>query len=159
MQFFPLGTVPSDIPPWFEKAMSDVGLSARDFPLWHLDKTEDWSVPAALLLRLPPGYTLFRHGHPCQRFEVVVQGSLEVGDGRTATVGDVFTADSGTLYGPHIAGPTGCTTLEIFSAVEGAFRILHEGSNGEIVESDVRKGQIPPEFAPLPDDYNILVDN
>jgi hypothetical protein len=157
MKLYPFGTVPSETPPWFATAMAAVGLSAGDFPIWHLDTKQDWSNPAALLLRLPPDYTLFRHGHPCQRFEVVIQGSLEVGDGRTAGVGDVFTADAGTLYGPHTAGPEGCTTLEIFSAIEGAFRLLWENADGEIQESDARKGEFPPTFVPLPEDFNPLV--
>src|ERR1700679_2958365 len=130
MKLYPLGTFPTEVPAWFDKILGDAGMNASRIPLWHLDKTEGLSVPAAFLLQMPAGYTLFRHGHPCERFEVVVQGSLDVGDGRTAGVGDIFTADAGTLYGPHTAGPEGCTTIEIFSAVEGMFRLLYEGSDG-----------------------------
>lgn len=152
MEFYPYGTFPTQIPEWFSKELAKAGMNAAAIPLWHLDKRDDWSVPAAYFLKMPPGYELFRHGHPCQRFEIVIQGSLELGDGRTATVGDTFTADAWTLYGPHTAGPEGCTTIEVFSAVEGMFRLLYEGENGEIIEADARNGEVPPGYVPLPGD-------
>jgi hypothetical protein len=132
-------------------------MKASGIPLWHLDNKDDMSNPAAFLLRMPPGYTLFRHGHPCQRFEVVIQGSLDVGDGRTATVGDIFTADAFTLYGPHTAGPEGCTTIEIFSEVEGMFRLLYEGPDGELIEANALKGEVPPDYVPLPNDADAML--
>jgi hypothetical protein len=150
MKYYPYGTAPTEAPEWLEKELAGTGMKASGIPLWHLDKIEGWSVPAALLLQMPPNYTLLRHGHPCQRFEIVIQGSLEIGDGRTATVGDTFTADANTLYGPHTAGPEGCTTIEVFSAVEGMFRLLYEGPDGEMLEADARKGEVPPDYQPLP---------
>jgi hypothetical protein len=66
---------------------------------------------------MPPGYVLFRHGHPCKRFEVVVQG-----------------------------------TLEIFSALEGMFRLVYEDADGSIREADIRNSEMPPDYAPLPTD-------
>ena len=147
MQHFAFGTVP-DTPAWLHKALQGTMLSGANLPLWLLDTTEDLSVPAAYMLKMPPGYRLFRHGHRCERFEVVLQGSLDVGDGRVAGVGDIFTAEAGTLYGPHTAGPEGCTTLEIFSALEGMFRLLYEGPDGGI-EADVRKGELAPDYIPL----------
>ena len=158
MKLYPFGTYPKDPPAWFSETVAKSGINAAAIPLWHLDTTEDMSAPAAFLLRMPPGYTLLRHGHPCQRFEVVIQGSLDVGDGRTATVGDIFTADAFTLYGPHTAGPEGCTTLEIFSAVGGMFRLLYEGPDGELLEADALKGEMAPEYVPLPGDAAIMLD-
>jgi hypothetical protein len=87
----------------------------------------------------------------------VIQGSLEVGDGRTAQVGDIFTADAYTLYGPHTAGPEGCTTIEMFSSVEGMFRLLYEDANGELVEANALKGEIPPMYVPLPNDADAML--
>jgi hypothetical protein len=150
MQLYPFGTFPTEAPSWFADIVGAAGMNADAIPLWHLDSKQDMSNPAAFLLRMPPGYTLFRHGHPCQRFEVVIQGSLEVGDGRTAGVGDIFTAEPFTLYGPHTAGPDGCTTIEVFSEVEGMFRLLYEGPNGEIVEANALNGEMPPTYVPLP---------
>jgi hypothetical protein len=157
MKFYPYGTFPTEAPEWFAKELAQAGMNASKIPLWHLDTTEDWSTPAAFFLQMPPGYTLFRHGHPCQRFEVVIQGSLDIGDGRTAKAGDIFTADAHTLYGPHTAGPEGCTTIEIFSEVEGMFRLLYEDENGKMVEADARKGETPPGYVPLPGDEDAML--
>jgi hypothetical protein len=156
MKFYPYGTFPTEAPEWFAKELAKAGMNANQLPLWHLDTKEDWLVPAAFFLKMPPNYTLFRHGHPCQRFEIVIQGSLEIGDGRTAHPGDTFTADAHTLYGPHTAGPEGCTTIEIFSAVEGMFRLLYEGPNGEILEADARKGEDAPGYVHLPGDEEVM---
>jgi hypothetical protein len=150
VDFYPLGTFPAEAPRWFEEALAGTAIPSAVMPVWLLDKTEAMSAPAAFLLKMPAGYRLFRHGHPCERFEVVVQGSLDVGDGRTAKAGDIFTARAGTLYGPHTAGPEGCTSIEVFSAVDGMFRLLYEDADGTIVEADVRKGEYPPEYVPLP---------
>jgi hypothetical protein len=105
---------------------------------------------------MPPGYVLARHGHPCFRVEIVVQGSLDAGDGTIASVGDVFTAAPGELYGPHIAGDEGCTTIEIFSALDGMFRLLYEDSDGSIKEADIRRGEYPPDFMAFPEDAQLL---
>lgn len=156
MEYFPFGTAPSELPDWLQASLSDTMLAGAAMPLWMLDKTEDLSAPAAYMLKMPPGYRLFRHGHRCERFEVVVQGTLDVGDGRTARPGDVFTASAGTLYGPHTAGPDGCTTIEIFSALEGMFLLLYEGPGGELVEADIRKGELPPEYVPLTADGSVI---
>jgi len=154
VKFYPLGEFPAEAPAWFSKIMEPLGADASRIPVWHLGTAEDFSVPAAFLLRMPPGYVLFRHGHPCKRFEVVVQGSLEIGDGRVARPGDTFTAEPGELYGPHTAGSEGCTTFEIFSALDGMFRVLYEGADGSILEADTLKGEIPPDYVPLPTDVD-----
>ncbi|SDG36291.1 hypothetical protein [Pseudonocardia oroxyli] len=150
MKYFPFGSTPTETPQWFVEALASTHMNPETIPLWFLGSDElGWKCPAALLLTMPADYTLFRHGHPCQRFEIVIQGSLELGDGRVASVGDTFTADPNTLYGPHTAGPQGCTTIEIFSAVEGMFRLLHEDENGRMVETDSRLGQSAPGYVPL----------
>lgn len=149
MQLHPFDRPPGPLPAWLDRELAGTVLQGASMPLWLLDTTEDLSVPAAYLLCMPPGYRLFRHGHPCRRFEIVVRGSLEVGDGRTATPGDVFTAEAGHLYGPHTAGPQGCTTLEIFSRLDGMFRLLYEGPDGEVLEADIRRGELPPDYVPL----------
>lgn len=81
--------------------------------------------PTVVALRLGPGGILPRHAHDCYRFEVIVQGTLDVGD-RTLKVGDVMVSPPNTLYGPHVAGPEGCTSFEIFSN--------HKASHSPIVE-------------------------
>jgi hypothetical protein len=111
------------------------------------DDQESWESPAVVVLEMPPNYVLFRHAHVCHRFEVVVKGSLEAG-GRILGPGDVMTARPGELYGPHTAGPEGCTTVEVFGSLEGVFRVLAPTADG-VSEFDFRKGEAPDDYEPL----------
>src|SRR3954470_16709719 len=111
------------------------------------DRDDDWDAPAAVMLEMPPGYVLFRHAHICHRFEVVVKGSLEAG-GRILRPGDVMTATPGEMYGPHTAGPMGCTTVEVFGSLEGVFRVIAETDTGPR-EYDFRAGDLPQNYLPL----------
>jgi hypothetical protein len=111
------------------------------------DNPDSLDSPAVVLLDLPPGYVLFRHAHICHRFEVVVKGSLEA-EGRIWEPGDIMTAGPGEWYGPHIAGPDGCTTMEVFGTLDGVFRVLAESDDGAH-EFDFRKGEIPRDYEPL----------
>jgi hypothetical protein len=150
MKLYLYGTFPADTPEWFAMELAAVGMDATVVPPWHLERKADRSNPAAFFLKMPPGCTLFRYRHPCQRFEVAIPGELQIGDGRTARVGDTFTADTNAPSGPHTADPRVCTTMEIFSAVEGTFRLLQPDPDGEILEAGARKGELPPEYMPLP---------
>jgi len=152
MEFYPLGSLPASYPAWYVEGLAQAGLNAYASATWILSANgEDrFASPAAHLLPMPPGYRLFRHGHPCKRFEVVVQGTLEVGDGRIARPGDTFTAEPGELYGPHTAGPEGCTTFEIFGELEGMMRVLYEDADGTVREAETFKGELPPDYVPLP---------
>jgi len=104
-------------------------------------------APAVVMLDMPPGYVLFRHAHICHRFEVVVKGSMRAGE-RTLGPGDVMVAAPGEWYGPHVAGPEGCTTAEVFGTLDGVFRVL-AGSGVDEREYDFRKGEAPPDYEPL----------
>ncbi len=112
-----------------------------------LGEADDLGAPAAVVLDMPPGYVLFRHAHLCHRFEVVVKGSLRAGD-RELGPGDVMTAAPGEWYGPHVAGPDGCTTVEVFSTLDGVFRVRAESGEGPR-EYDFRTGPIPPDYRDL----------
>ena len=72
------------------------------------------NAPTVVALKMAPNFILPRHAHDCHRFEVIVQGTLDVGE-RMLKIGDVMVSEPNTFYGPHIAGPDGCTTFEIFS--------------------------------------------
>lgn len=111
------------------------------------DDPEAANSPAVVLLEMPSGYVLFRHAHICHRFEVVVKGSLEA-NGRTLGPGDVMTARPGEWYGPHVAGPDGCTSVEVFGTLDGVFRVLAEAGDGPR-EYDFRNGEVPPDFRDL----------
>jgi hypothetical protein len=107
------------------------GLAMANFVLGN---PED-NAPVATVLRMKPGYVLPRHGHSCHRFEVVVQGSIKVGD-KVLGPGSLMFSEPGNLYGPHIAGPEGCTTVEIFGTYKSSHNTLIDGPAG-IEECDI----------------------
>lgn len=82
--------------------------------------------PTVACLKIAPGGIIGRHTHNCHRFEVIVRGTLDVGD-RILKPGDVMVSEPHVFYGPHVAGPDGCTTFEIFSN--------HTGSHTPILET------------------------
>jgi hypothetical protein len=92
---------------------------------------DDESAPAALIFTTPPGGEIPRHAHKCERFEIILEGSLHVDD-MVLGPGDVMVARSGEAYGPHIAGPEGCRTLEIFSTLAGAHHQILETPDGPV---------------------------
>jgi hypothetical protein len=91
--------------------------------------------PTVVALRLAPGEVLPRHAHDCYRFEIVVHGMLDVGE-RVLKPGDVMISEPGIAYGPHVAGPEGCTTFEIFSNHKASYVTHLELPEGR-VECDV----------------------
>jgi hypothetical protein len=90
--------------------------------------------PAAMVLQLPPGHTLDRHAHGCHRVEVVIRGSLQMPDGITLTPGDVLVSRPDEFYGPHVAGPDGVLTVEIFSSAAGFAPVADESAPEEAKE-------------------------
>jgi hypothetical protein len=78
------------------------------------DDPEVLKNPAAVMFWMPPNYRLPRHSHACFRVEVIVKGSLDNGH-RILKPGDVNISQPNQKYGPHLAGPEGCLTCEIFS--------------------------------------------
>lgn len=115
-----------------------------------LGDDDDLEAPLALFMNLPPGWVLSRHGHDCHRFEVVIEGSMII-DGATLYPGDVSTSGRGEEYGPHMAGPEGVLTLEVFSRQAGMLPVRREGRHGdeamEQLISKLRAGLVSPEAA------------
>jgi hypothetical protein len=124
-----------DLEPEFLRPVQAV---AREFGMdivhFVMGDPESEHTPVAAMLRLPPGGVLVRHAHPVARFEVVVQGSLDVGD-RVLLPGDVMVSPVGEFYGPHIAGPDGCTTVEVFASITGVGNIMYDTDDGPRAES------------------------
>jgi hypothetical protein len=108
-----------------------VGITDDIRSSWFLmgDAASDES-PVAAVLQLEPGGVISRHGHDCERFEVIVSGSLHVDD-TVLHPGDVMVAHPGQFYGPHIAGPDGCVTVEIFSKASGAYKVIYEDQDDQ----------------------------
>ena len=96
-----------------------------------LGEPSDETAPAALIFTMPPHSTIPRHSHLCERFEVILEGSLKVDD-LVLGPGDVMIARKGEAYGPHTAGPEGCRTLEIFSTLAGAHHLMYETPEGPL---------------------------
>jgi hypothetical protein len=115
-------------PSWL-KHMKE-GRGSGDIAFFVLGEEKD-NPPSITALKMQPGYVLPRHAHHCWRFEVIVQGTLDVGD-KILTVGDVMMSAPHEPYGPHVAGPEGCTTFEIFGDFKSATRPILTGAEGPI---------------------------
>ena len=100
---------------WMKVVADAINVKFARFPLGD---PEDENTPFASVLFMPPGYELWRHKHNCYRVEVIIKGSLQVDD-RTYGPGDVMTSNPGEAYGPHVTGPEGAVTVEIFSSRRG----------------------------------------
>jgi hypothetical protein len=111
---------PQELEPLFKS-----GLAASYFLLGK--KSEN--PPTVIALRMAPNFVLVRHAHNCHRFEVVVQGALDVGE-RVLKPGDVMITEPGVAYGPHVAGPEGCTTFEFFTNYVASHTTLVEDTEG-----------------------------
>ena len=117
----------------FDK-MHALGVKVSYFPIGDADND---ATPVAVVVEMPPGFVIMRHAHPCDRFEVIVQGTLE-SDARVLRVGDVMTSKADELYGPKRAGPEGCTTIEIFGDALGVTQRIEERPDGSRVTVDLR---------------------
>jgi anti-sigma factor ChrR (cupin superfamily) len=118
----------------FEK-MHSLGVRVSYFPLG--DANND-TTPVAVVVEMKPGFVIMRHAHPCDRFEVIVRGTLEAED-RTLHVGDVMVSAAGELYGPKTAGKDGCTTIEVFGTAAGVTQRIEERPDGSIVTVDLQQ--------------------
>jgi hypothetical protein len=83
---------------------------------------ERTDVPIVALVELPPNGVLPRHRRDCDRFEVVIRGSIAVGDGVVFGPGDVETSKAGKFYGPHVAGPEGALVVDRIRGSRGSAR-------------------------------------
>jgi hypothetical protein len=108
------------------EAAAPFGLRLSFFALGDPD---DPRTAVANMLEMPPNFVLPRHAHDCERLEIVVRGTLEV-DGEILGPGDVSIARPMEMYGPHVAGPEGCTTLEFFSSMKGVGQVILDQPDG-----------------------------
>ncbi len=117
-------------PKGFEPLM-EFGVDASYFLLG--EQSDD--PPTVIALRMGPNWVSARHAHDCYRFEVVVQGTLDVGE-RVLKPGDVMLTEPGVAYGPHVAGPEGCVTFEIFTNHRSSHVTLLDEPEG-LIECDL----------------------
>jgi hypothetical protein len=104
-------------PPELQSMRADNAGKVRNAYFIMGDKSAD--PPTVMIMDLQPGETVRRHFHDCARVEVVIRGEIYV-DGQVLSPGDVMTAAALEAYGPHVAGPRGATTAEIFGAFHAA---------------------------------------
>jgi hypothetical protein len=109
------------------KVMQASGLTPAT--LHVMGEPGDETAPAALIFTMAPGAVIDRHAHKCERFEIILEGSLHVED-TVLGPGDVMLARPGENYGPHTAGPQGCRTLEIFGTLAGAHHLYYDVPDG-----------------------------
>ncbi len=118
----------------FDK-MHSLGVRASYFPIG--DPKAD-NTPVAVVVEMKPGFVIMRHAHPCDRFEVIVRGTLEADD-HVLHVGDVMTSAAGEMYGPKKAGPDGCTTIEVFGTATGVTQRIEERPGGTVETVDLNQ--------------------
>jgi quercetin dioxygenase-like cupin family protein len=82
---------------------------------------ERGSVVQMIVVKYDPGARIEPHYHECDYCSIVVEGSIEV-TRRVHDVGSVRVVKAGTVYGPLVAGPDGCTVIDIFATGEPGSR-------------------------------------
>jgi hypothetical protein len=72
------------------------------------------AAPAVVLaIEYPPDFRLPAHQHVSGHIEVILDGSLKVGE-HWERAGDVRIVPARHSYGPLVSGPEGCKALEYF---------------------------------------------
>jgi quercetin dioxygenase-like cupin family protein len=76
---------------------------------------EDHDAEAVVMLAVEfaPNFYTAAHQHVTGHIEVVLEGSIQVGD-RLEVAGDIRITPANVSYGPLTSGPEGCKLLEIF---------------------------------------------
>ncbi len=119
------------------EASKDAGMQVGSILMGN----EGENAPVAMLLDMPSGSVLPRHGHDTYRVEVVVRGSMTLPDGRVVTSGDVLVTPPGSFYGPHVAGPEGVLSVEIFSAASGLLPLADPDETDPLVLEQLEQGR------------------
>jgi hypothetical protein len=119
--------------------------TARLAAIFRLGEEDDAEAPLAEVLKMPPDYVIVRHAHNCHRFEMVATGSLYF-EGKILEPGDVMVAAPGEFYGPKVAGPDGCISVEVFAKGKGVMgAITYELPDGGTVDVTYLNGDKRPE--------------
>jgi hypothetical protein len=105
------------------------------------DLGPDPEAPFAMFASLPAGYVIPRHAHATPRIEVIIKGSIDVGD-QVLLAGDIMIQAAGEYYGPHTAGPEGALTAEFCAKVKDFPAYTADGStmtDAFLLANDVTK--------------------
>ena len=104
---------------------------------------QDPASPRVVIMDMGPGFVIPRHMHGCERFQMVVKGSLYSHDG-ILYPGDIMIAHAGEVYGPKVAGADGCMTVEFFAQL-GTSQSVYELADGSMVKFNPGSGEQLPE--------------
>jgi hypothetical protein len=93
---------------------------------------------AILCIDYQPGFFVDAHKHRTGHVELIIDGSLKVGD-QWEHQGDIRIVPAGITYGPIQAGPEGCKGMEFFADRKDILPILedhiaahHDGNAAEL---------------------------
>jgi hypothetical protein len=103
----------------------------------------DRRAPRIVIMDMGPGFLIPRHYHGCERYEMIVTGSFYSGD-EVLHPGDVMLAHANEVYGPKLAGPTGCMTVEVFERLDTSGSV-YELDDGTWFALDTTSGDALPE--------------
>jgi hypothetical protein len=106
--------------------------------LFGLGEPDDPAAPTFVITRLPANGVLPPHHHESTFVDVVVQGSVKVGD-KWYHPGDVRCLAWGVDYGPSEAGPEGVTLLEFYADGRGRRGIHDPAWVTEVFKAEVAK--------------------
>jgi hypothetical protein len=93
-----------------------------------LGNKDDRDAPSAVIVRFAPDAVIVHHSHPCERMEIVIQGSPTVGD----KPGDVTKSGANEMYGPRYPGPDGSTSVKISSTARDSELITYATPRGDV---------------------------
>lgn len=93
----------------------DWTISARGIRSVMLDIGDeaDDDRPMVVIVDYPPGQHVAPHHHETDYLSIMVRGDMTV-TGRPHRVGSMRFVGRGTAYGPLLAGPDGCTVIDVF---------------------------------------------
>ncbi|HEY7106713.1 MAG TPA: hypothetical protein VH986_09945 [Acidimicrobiia bacterium] len=87
------------------------------YHLFGVGTDERGSVARVMIVKYDPGARVEPHYHDCDYCSIVVEGSMQI-TRRVHGVRSVRVVNAGTVYGPLVAGPDGCTVIDVFATGE-----------------------------------------
>src|SRR5262245_40512159 len=88
--------------------------NSLQYARFALGVDERGAATTILVVKYAPGARVEPHYHGSDYCSIVVEGSIEV-TRRNHEVGSMRFVNAGTTYGPLVAGPEGCTVVDIFA--------------------------------------------
>ena len=129
---------PNFIGPLLEWTRRGAEVGTRVQSVVFSEDPTDKSAPCALFVKAEPNHSFRHHAHPTWRLEVIIKGSVQVGD-KLLKPGDIMFSKPGEFYGPHRSGPEGHLAVEFFGRMDGIAPVLEDGHR---IEDDIATHQL-----------------